>query len=106
VPVIGFPGNPVSTQISVEMFVAPVLRELAGLPAARRRTRVLDTDLRSVPGKRQLLRGRAVGHDGVTVVGGPSSHLVAALAASDLLIDIPAETVDLRKGETVETVDL
>ncbi|MBK4346359.1 molybdopterin molybdotransferase MoeA [Lacisediminihabitans changchengi] len=106
VPVISFPGNPVSTQISVEMFVAPVLRELAGLPAARRQSRVLDTDVRSVPGKRQLLRGRAVGEDGVTVVGGPSSHLVAGLAASDLLIDIPEATVQLRKGDTVETLAL
>ena len=106
VPVISFPGNPVSTQISVEMFVAPVLRELAGLPAALRRSRVIDTDLRSVPGKRQLLRGRAVGEDGVTVVGGASSHLVAGLAAADLLIDIPADTVELRKGDTVETLAL
>ena len=106
VPVIGFPGNPVSTQISVEMFIAPVLREFAGRPAALRRSRVLDTDVRSVPGKRQLLRGRAVGEDGVTVVGGSSSHLVAALAAADLLIDIPEHTVELRKGDTVETLAL
>ena len=106
VPVISFPGNPVSTQISVEMFVAPVLRERAGLPAALRRPRMLDTDLRSVPGKRQLLRGRAVGEDGVTVVGGSSSHLVAGLAASDLLIDIPAQTVELTKGDIVETIAL
>lgn len=106
VPVISFPGNPVSTQISVEMFVAPVLRERAGLPAALRRPRMLDTDLRSVPGKRQLLRGRAVGEDGVTVVGGASSHLVAGLAASDLLIDIPAQTVELTKGDIVETIAL
>jgi len=106
VPVIGFPGNPVSTQISVEMFIAPVLREFAGRPAALRRSRVLDSDVRSVPGKRQLLRGRAVGEDGVTVVGGSSSHLVAALAAADLLIDIPEHTVELRKGDTVETLAL
>jgi len=59
-----------------------------------------------VPGKRQLLRGRAVGEDGVTVVGGASSHLVASLAAADLLIDIPADTVELRKGDTVETLAL
>ena len=103
VPVVGFPGNPVSTQLSFELFVAPILRELAGLPAAVRERRVLDLDVRSVPAKRQFLRGRAVGADGVTVVGGASSHLVAGLAASDLLIDVPEDVTELTKGTAVET---
>lgn len=106
VPVICFPGNPVSTQVSFEIFLAPVLRELAGLPAARRETRTLVGDAKSVEGKRQFLRGRAVAGDSVEVVGGASSHLVAGLAASDLLIDIPAETTTLDAGESVETIAL
>ena len=103
VPVVGFPGNPVSTQLSFELFVAPILRQLAGLPAATREQRVLDADVRSVPGKRQFLRGRAVASDGVTVVGGASSHLVAGLAASDLLIDVPEDVTELTKGTIVQT---
>lgn len=103
VPVIAFPGNPVSTQVSFELFVAPILRAAAGLPAAARAPRRLAAGARSVPGKRQFLRGRAVGADGVELVGGPSSHLVAGLAASDLLVDVPAETTELREGDTVET---
>ena len=35
VPVVCFPGNPVSSQLSFALFVAPLLRELAGLPAGR-----------------------------------------------------------------------
>jgi molybdopterin molybdotransferase len=103
VPVICFPGNPVSTQLSFEIFLAPILRELAGLPPARRELRELAADIRSVPGKRQFLRGRAIDGGGVELVGGASSHLVAGLAASDLLVDIPAETTTLQKGATVET---
>jgi molybdopterin molybdotransferase len=103
VPVVCFPGNPVSTQLSFEIFLAPVLRELAGLPPARRELRELAADIRSVPGKRQFLRGRAIGGGTVALVGGASSHLVAGLAASDLLVDIPAETTALPKGATVET---
>ncbi len=106
VPVISFPGNPVSTQISFEVFVAPILREAAGLPAARRESRTLASDLRSAPGKRQFLRGRALPDGRVEVVGGPSSHLVAGLAASDLLIDIPEDTIELKEGDPVETIDL
>ena len=106
VPVVGFPGNPVSSQLSFEIFVAPALRELAGLPARIVETRVLDSAVRSIPGRRQFLRGRRTTDDGVTTVGGPSSHLVAALAASDVLIVIPEDVVELAAGDPVETWEL
>ena len=103
VPVVCFPGNPVSSQLSFEIFVAPALRELAGRPARVVETRVLDSAVRSIAGRRQFLRGRRVGHAGVTLVGGPSSHLVAALAASDVLIVIPEDVTELAAGDSVET---
>jgi len=106
VPVVCFPGNPVSSQVSFEIFVAPLLRELAGLPARVERTRVLDSAVRSIAGRRQFLRGRRVGRDGVAPVGGPSSHLVAALAASDVLIVIPDDVTAVAAGESVETWQL
>jgi len=111
VPVVSFPGNPVSTQISFEVFVAPLLRAAAGLPAAARRTLPLRSDLISVPGKRQFLRGRIIagdapGDDRVELVSGPGSHLVAGLAASDVLVDVPVDTRALRAGDAVETWQL
>jgi molybdopterin molybdotransferase len=106
IPVVCFPGNPVSSQLSFELFVAPLLRELAGLPARRTERLVLDAAVRSVPGRRQFLRGRRLGGDRVATVSGPGSHLVAALAASDLIIDVPEDVVDLAAGDSVETWDL
>ena len=106
VPVVCFPGNPVSSQLSFELFVAPALREIAGLPEAGRETRVLDSAVRSIPGRRQFLRGRRTGDGGVTTVAGPSSHLVAALAASDVLIVIPEDVTELAAGDSVETWEL
>lgn len=105
-PVVCFPGNPVSTQLSFEIFVAPLLRQAAGLPPARREPRVLATALTSVSGKRQFLRGRARADGRVEVASGASSHLVAGLAASDLLIDIPLAVSSVAAGETVETWEL
>ena len=105
-PVICFPGNPVSTQLSFEVFVAPVLRELAGLPPAAAKTRILAVDLRSVPGKRQFLRGRVTAEDRVETVSGPGSHLVAGLAASDVLIVVPEDVTELHAGDEVETLEL
>ena len=105
-PVICFPGNPVSTQLSFEVFVAPVLRELAGISPKIAKMRLLAVDLRSVPGKRQFLRGRVTGEDRVETVSGPGSHLVAGLAASDVLIVVPEDVTELHAGDEVETLEL
>lgn len=105
-PVVGFPGNPVSAQLSFELFVAPALRAIAGLPHAARERLELAEPLTSVPGKRQFLRGRRTDDGRAQVVGGPGSHLVAALAASDLLIVVPEDVTTLDAGAVVDTVFL
>ncbi|MCA0217163.1 MAG: molybdopterin molybdotransferase MoeA [Actinobacteria bacterium] len=103
VPVICFPGNPVSTQLSFEVFVAPLLRTVAGLPQAVRERRQLSDAVVSVAGRRQFLRGRAAEGGRVVIASGPGSHLVAGLAASDLLVIIPEEVTALNAGDDVET---
>jgi len=105
-PVIGFPGNPVSAQLSFELFVAPTLRAIAGMPSAATERLELAEPLTSVPGKRQFLRGRRSDDGRVVVVGGPGSHLVASLAASDLLIVVPEDLTALDAGAVVDTVFL
>jgi molybdopterin molybdotransferase len=101
VPVVCFPGNPVSTQVSFAVFLAPLLRRISGLAAECTGTRTLVSPIVSVHGKRQFLRG-ITGVDGtVALASGPSSHLVAAMARADVLIDIPLETTHLEVGETV-----
>jgi molybdopterin molybdotransferase len=106
VPVICFPGNPVSSQVSFLLFVEPVLREIAGLPPRDRSPRILAAALTSPAGKRQFLRGRTRADGRVETLGGPSSHLVAALAAADVLLDIPEHVTELPAGATVETWEL
>jgi molybdopterin molybdotransferase len=101
VPVVCFPGNPVSTQLSFEVFVAPVLRRAAGLPARSVAKRPLAEDLRSVAGKRQFLRAHDDGTS-VRLVSGPGSHLVAGLAAADSLVIVPEDATELRAGDPVE----
>lgn len=108
-PVVCFPGNPVSTQLSFEVFVAPLLRSVAGLPPAVREPRALAQAVTSVAGKWQFLRGRVVaaGEDGsggrVELASGPGSHLVAGFAASDVLIVVPENVTALAAGDIVET---
>jgi molybdopterin molybdotransferase len=106
VPVLAFPGNPVSTQVSFAVFLRDPLRAAAGLPPVAPAQATLTETLRSVPGKRQFLRGRRDDMGGVAPVAGPSSHLVAAMARADVLIDVPveAETVDAGSPVTVWTL--
>jgi molybdopterin molybdotransferase len=106
VPVICFPGNPVSTQLSFEVFVAPVLREHAGLPARRETSRPLGAALESAAGKRQYLRAQLDGDGAVRVSSGPGSHLVAGLAAADALVVVPEQVTSLATGEMVEVWEL
>ena len=44
--------------------------------------------------------------DRVATVSGPGSHLVAALAASDVIIEVPEDVTDLAEGDPVETWEL
>ncbi|MBF4992827.1 molybdopterin molybdotransferase MoeA [Arthrobacter gandavensis] len=101
VPFLGFPGNPVSALVSCEVFLRPALSALTGLPRPRPAvTAVLDAAADSPEGKLQVRRGRF--RDGrVSLIGGPGSHLVHALAESNALVLIPESTGHLEAGAEV-----
>ncbi|MFI8852610.1 gephyrin-like molybdotransferase Glp [Streptomyces sp. NPDC053499] len=115
-PILTLPGNPVSAYVSFELFVRPALRTLMGQEPVRRRTvraRLTgDSALTSPEGKRQFLRGdySPPGEEEdlgtVRAVGGASSHLIAALAQANALIDIPEKTGRLAPGDEVTVVPL
>lgn len=101
VPVFAFPGNPVSTQVSFAVFLRNPLRAAAGLPPVPTREARLTEAVRSIPGRRQFLRGLTDGSGGVAPVSGSSSHLVAGMARADVLIDVPVDADTLPAGSTV-----
>ena len=103
VPVLGFPGNPVSCLVSFEMFLRPVLTELFGAPAPRPAVRArLAEALTSPPGKHQVRRGTLAPDGTVRLEGGAGSHLVHALALSNALVHVPEGTGALAAGDEVE----
>ena len=108
VPIFTLPGNPVSSYISFQVFVLPALRRMLGRePAALPwPTARLGEPVESSPeGKRQFLRG-VLRNGELHRVGGPGSHLVAALAASDALIVVPEEATSLAAGDEVQMLSL
>ncbi|WP_032407030.1 molybdopterin molybdotransferase MoeA [Rhodococcoides fascians] len=101
-PVLSFPGNPVSTVVAYIMFARNIVRRSGGLPPVLSGPATLFQSITSPPGRRQLLRGKLRDDGRVELVAGPGSHLVAALAWADVLIDIAAETTELAAGSPVE----
>ncbi len=96
IPFLGFPGNPVSTLVSFEMFLRPLL---AG-PRNRLRAR-LSADAASPPGKHQIRRG-LFAQETVQLLGGPGSHLLHAMAQANALVHLPLGVAALAAGEEVE----
>ncbi|SFM61975.1 molybdopterin molybdochelatase [Pseudonocardia ammonioxydans] len=104
VAVATLPGNPVSSLVSFEAFVRPALRAAMGHPAPARPvvSARLAGELSSPAGKRQFRRGVLDATTGtVAEVGTAGSHLIAALARADCLIDLPAATTSVADGEPV-----
>ncbi|MFE0138878.1 molybdotransferase-like divisome protein Glp [[Kitasatospora] papulosa] len=108
-PLLALPGNPVSSYVSFELFVRPAILTLMGLQDVHRPSvrATLNTDaaLSSPPGKRQFLRGTYDAEAGtVTPVGGPGSHLIAALAQADALIVLPEDVTSAEPGTEAEVI--
>ena len=105
VGVVALPGNPVSSHVSFEVFVRPVLRAALGHPHPDRPriTAPLAAALTSTAGRRQFRRGVLDAVAGtVREVGGPPSHLLAALARADCFFVVPEEVTELAAGVPVE----
>ncbi|WP_105031566.1 gephyrin-like molybdotransferase Glp [Arthrobacter ruber] len=102
IPFLGFPGNPVSAIVSFEMFLRPALHQLTGVPAPRPVLEAVLVDALDSPRAKHQLR-RGLYRDGkVALVGGPDSHLLHALAASNCLVHVPEGVAALAPGDRVE----
>lgn len=103
IPVLAFPGNPVSCLVSFEMFLRPALRALAGAEAARAALRAPLADALDSPAhKHQVRRGEVDAAGRVRLIGGPSSHLLHAYARSTVLVHLPVGVSHLDAGDDVE----
>lgn len=106
-PIFTLPGNPVSSLVSFEVFVRPVIRKMSGEANLHRHSLVAEVTQgwNSPPGKRQFARARLQRRgDGTAVatpVGGQGSHLVADLAEANGLVVVPEHVTEVRPGDTL-----
>jgi molybdopterin molybdotransferase len=104
--VFGLPGNPVSTLVCFELFVAPALLALQGADSVRPafRSGILGTAVERNPERDDLLRVRISKADRVAVLSplhGQQSHQIAITAQADALALIPAGSGELPAGTEV-----
>lgn len=106
-PIVTLPGNPVSAFVSFQVFVAPVLRKLAGSanvtqPVHRGR---LTESVTQHPQLRRYRRGLFDPNTGTAeLVGGISSHYLASLARSNALLVIPTGEGELPAGTEIDVL--
>jgi molybdopterin molybdotransferase len=108
--VFGLPGNPVSSMVCFEEFVAPALRSMMGHVRLFRRTIAarLTHNLKHQPGRTEFVRVILAKQDGgysATPTGAQGSGMLLSMARADGLMVVPAESTRLAAGEQV-TVQL
>jgi molybdopterin molybdotransferase len=102
IPYFGLPGNPVSTVVTFEIFVRPVLLKLGGqtrLDKAMVEVELLDT-IQS-DGRESYLRATVTknnGHYQAASSGGQGSNILSALVRANALIVVPEGTTEARAG--------
>ncbi len=109
----GLPGNPVSSFVTFELFVRPVLRRLRGEPGDQGRLVVratLGDEVRKSAARRAFVRVRletdAEGEHIARLAGGQGSHMLSSLALADGLAIIKEGPASVPAGTTVEVIRL
>jgi molybdopterin molybdotransferase len=113
VPFIGLPGNPVSSQVTFELFARPAILHLQGATEVhRRRTAARAMESMDKPdGLETFHRGildppRPGDLPGVRLTGPQGSGIMRSLVLADCLIALPAQGSRVDAGTIVEVIPL
>lgn len=111
VPLIGLPGNPVSTLVCFELFVRPALLKQQGRTDLERErvSAMTDDALSNPPHLEQYFRGIAR-REGDTIhvrlTGDQGSHVLRSMADANCFIVVPQGTSHVPPGSVVDIIPL
>jgi len=111
-PWIGLPGNPVSTMVTFELFVRPLIRRLLGHARPFRRTVpvIVEEAITLGPPLRHFLRAivtpRQGGALGARLTGPQGSGILTSMARADALLIVPEDRPAIAAGETLHALVL
>lgn len=108
--IFGLPGNPVSSMVCFEEFVAPALRSMMGHIRTHRRTieARMTHNVKHQPGRTEFIRvllAKEQGGYAATSTGAQGSGMLLSMARADGLAVVPGDSAGLAAGSTV-TVQL
>jgi molybdopterin molybdotransferase len=108
-PWIGLPGNPVSTMVTFELFVRPLLRKLAGHSALFRRAVLVRVGQRITlgPRLRHFLRavvGEQNGSRVAKLTGPQGSGILTSMAKANALLVVPEDRQQVEEGEMLKAI--
>jgi molybdopterin molybdotransferase len=110
-PIIGLPGNPVSTIVTALLLLKPVLTHLCGsVPTPPTRLKAsLDGELSHQIGRAEYMRARFTQKNKEVWVSSnqdQSSNRLSSFLNSNCLIEIPKEEGNVSAGSTVDIIPL
>jgi molybdopterin molybdotransferase len=110
-PIVTLPGNPVSSYVSFEAFVRPLIRRMLGHPDLLRPRlhAICAREFTSPNGKTQFARVRLQTRDGLLMAepeGGQGSHIIGGLSRADGLAIVPEQVSRVAQGDELTVMDL
>ncbi len=105
-PMLGLPGNPVSSMVCGHIFLRPMLRALQGLPARRlgHRMAPLATPLGANGGREHYMRASFDG-ESLSVAERQDSSLLGVLAGANALVIRPVDAPAIEAGTPVPFIE-
>lgn len=106
-PVVGLPGNPVSSMVVCDQYVRPLLLKMQGATNIFRGqvTAYSDQGIRKQAGRTEFLRTKVKWQDGAyhAVLTGPQgSGILTSMVQADGLMILPEECEGVRSGDVVQ----
>ncbi|HBQ35344.1 MAG TPA: molybdopterin molybdenumtransferase MoeA, partial [Rhodobacteraceae bacterium] len=107
VPMIGLPGNPVSSMVCGHIFLLPAIRTMLGFnPEPQPRlTATLAQDMPANGPREHYMRAR-VENGVITPFGRQDSALLTVLSKANALLIRPVDAAGAQKGDTVQFISL
>lgn len=105
-PVVGLPGNPVSSMVVCDQYVRPLLMKMQGATNIFRVqvSAISDQDIKKHPGRTEFLRTKVKWQDGAyhAVLTGPQgSGILTSMVQADGLMTLSEECDGVKQGDVV-----
>jgi len=109
-PVVGLPGNPVSSMVICDQYVRPLLLKMqaASLLFREQLTAICDQEIAKPAGRREFLRAKVEWREGAyhaALTGAQGSGILTSMVQADGLMVIEEERSEVKPGDVV-TIEL